>query len=324
MTPPNQGAGADLAATADHEEQVGPDPSRSNGVVALRANLGCGEAYLEGWINVDSSPDVRADVHLEAIDFVRRHGAECSEVYMGHLLEHMLPEHALALLRLISARLPAGARVSAVCPDTRQVLAAYGSGEVDNRTLNERFVHSHDQPSHDVWCHDTGSLGELFSAAGLSAVEPVDPLTWPPVFRKDGPEARYQCGVVATVPESGVGAAAEHAEAGAPEAGCETPRKPGGAPPVMTAEEQLFERIAQMRERVTRLEARIRAVEFERELAVNRAAGLQRRLDGIEGSRTISLAMRAATLAVPAGSRRRALADRAFGRVARSHRGDGG
>src|SRR5215472_14994075 len=100
MTPRNQGAEADLAATVDPAELPSPDPTHPNGVVVLRANLGCGQAYLDGWINVDPSPGARADVHLDAIDFVRRHGAECAEVHVGDLVEHMSPEQSLSLLRL--------------------------------------------------------------------------------------------------------------------------------------------------------------------------------------------------------------------------------
>ena len=323
MTPRNQGAEADLAATVEPAELPSPDPTHSDGAGTLRANLGCGQAYLDGWINVDASSEVRADVHLDAIDFVRRHGAECSEVYMGHLLEHLLPERALSLLRLIRMRLPAGARVSAVTPDMRLVFAAYERGEIDNRELNEDFVYSYVQPSHHAWCHDARSLAELFTVAGLTGVEPVDPLTWPPVFRKDGPDARYQCGVVATVPDRGGDGAVDDGEL-QPPADAETKHQLAGRATTISAEEQLLERIARMRQRMARLEARLREVQFERELVWNHASSLQRRLDGIEGSRTISLAMRAATLAVPAGSRRRALADRAFGGAARSRHGGGG
>ncbi|MGH3368725.1 MAG: hypothetical protein ACRDPR_01875, partial [Nocardioidaceae bacterium] len=83
----------------------------------MRVNLGSGQAYMDGWVNVDASPDVRADIYLDAADFVRQYGDEVSEVYMGHVLEHILPGDALVTLRLLCERLPGGAVVSAVTPD---------------------------------------------------------------------------------------------------------------------------------------------------------------------------------------------------------------
>jgi O-antigen biosynthesis protein len=164
----------------------------------VRVNLGSGLAYMPGWVNVDESPDVKADIHLDAVDFVRQYGDQVEEVYMGHVLEHILPGDALTLLKLLYERLPAGAVVSAVTPDMDQIWSAYRAGEIDNDMLNASFIYSYVQPSHHVWCYDQRSLTELFRRAGFSDVTPIDPLTWDPVYHKSGPESRWQCGVKAT------------------------------------------------------------------------------------------------------------------------------
>jgi O-antigen biosynthesis protein len=169
----------------------------------MKVNLGCGHSYIDGWVNVDANPDVRADVYLDAFEFVRDHGPEVDELYMGHFLEHLLPASASALVALIGERLPTGAKVSAVVPDMRAIFEAYDSGEISNEELNERFVYSYSQPSRHVWCYDTDALTKVFAVAGFRDVHPIDPLSWEPVFWKQGPEARWQCGVVATVPPAG-------------------------------------------------------------------------------------------------------------------------
>ena len=161
----------------------------------MRVNLGCGQAYLEGWVNVDASANVRADVHMDAIEFVRQHGQDIEEVFMGHVLEHLMPTDALSLLVLLNERTRPGCLVSAVTPDMAAIFRSYLSGEVSNLELNEEFVYSYVQPSHHVWCHDASSLAELFRYAGFDSIEAIDPATWPPVFHKTGRESRWQCGV---------------------------------------------------------------------------------------------------------------------------------
>lgn len=171
----------------------------------MRVNLGCGEAYLDGWLNVDVASTVKADVHSDAFDFVLTHGADITELYMGHFIEHLLPRQVGALLKLMTERLTKGTVVSAVTPDMRAVFAAYAVGEIDNERLNQEFVYSYVQPSHHLWCHDLDSLLDLFRSAGFKDVGGIDPLQWEPVFHKSGPESRWQCGVRATAPGSATG-----------------------------------------------------------------------------------------------------------------------
>ena len=162
----------------------------------MRVNLGCGQAYMEGWTNVDASPDVKADIHLDAAEFVRQYGDQVDEVYMGHVMEHLMPGYASSLLRLLNERLRPGTVISVVTPDMRAIFEAYLSGEIDNDKLNASFIYSYVQPSHHVWCYDEATLLELFRRAGLQNAEPIsDPTTYPPVFHKVGPESQWQCGV---------------------------------------------------------------------------------------------------------------------------------
>ena len=162
----------------------------------MRVNLGCGQAYMEGWTNVDASPDVKADIHLDAAEFVRQYGDQVDEVYMGHVFEHLMPGYAASLLRLLNERLRPGAVISVVTPDMRAIFEAYLAGEIDNDKLNASFIYSYVQPSHHVWCYDEATLLELFRRAGLADAEPIaDVSSYPPVFHKEGPESQWQCGV---------------------------------------------------------------------------------------------------------------------------------
>ncbi|MDQ1433106.1 MAG: O-antigen biosynthesis protein, partial [Actinomycetota bacterium] len=208
----------------------------------MKVNLGCGHSYIDGWVNVDANPDVRADIYLDAFEFVREYGPEIEELYMGHFLEHLLPASAAALLSLIGERLPEGAQVSAVVPDMRAIFAAYDAGEITNSELNERFVYSYSQPSRHVWCYDSESLVGVFDDAGFLDAEPIDALSWEPVFWKDGPESRWQCGARATVPAAGNVR---------PFAGSSPVEEfTGSTEPVVATDELLLHRIRQLRAEV--------------------------------------------------------------------------
>jgi GT2 family glycosyltransferase/glycosyltransferase involved in cell wall biosynthesis/predicted SAM-dependent methyltransferase len=220
----------------------------------MRVNLGSGHVPIKGWVNVDANPEVHPDVCMDSFDFVRDHGREVTELYMGHFLEHLMPSSAEALLVLIAERLPEGAQVSAVVPDMRAIFRAYDRGEITNEELNERFVYSYEQASHHVWCYDATSLRRVFEDAGYCDVEEIDPLTWDPVFWKEGPESRWQCGVRATVPVTG---RVRDRSTNPPEmeAGDRGADAVVTADDEATADELLLRRIQQLRERVDQLEA---------------------------------------------------------------------
>lgn len=196
----------------------------------MRVNLGCGQAYMEGWVNVDSSASIRADIYMDAVEFVRQYGPDIREIYLGHVIEHLMPAEALVTLSLLNERTHAGTTVSAVTPDMARIFRAYLRGELTNETLNAEFVYSYVQPSHHVWCHDQSSLAELFKEAGFSDVAPIDPLAWPPVFHKTGRESRWQCGIVGLTTGHSISivtppAVAGHSEAVANEERLTTPEE---------------------------------------------------------------------------------------------------
>ncbi len=226
----------------------------------MKVNLGCGQAYMQGWVNVDEDPTAKADIYLDAFDFVRDYGDEVEEVYMGHVIEHLLPGAARSLLALLCDRLPKGAVVSAVVPDMRAIFAAYDRGEVSNDDLNARFVYSYVQPSHHLWCHDLDSLTQLFREAGFRDAEPIDPSEWEPVYWKEGDEARWQCGVRATATGSAHGQAVPDAPAAAP-AAVDTEGAPGDGAHAPTVEEMLLARVRRLKEALKEESARVEGLE---------------------------------------------------------------
>jgi hypothetical protein len=216
---------------------------------------------MEGWTNVDASRDVKADVYMEAAEFLRQYADEIDEVYMGHVLEHIMPGDALVTLRIMNERLRPGTRVSAVTPDMDAIFQEYLDGTISNDTLNASFIYSYVQPSHHIWCYGPESLAELFRRAGFSDVQPIDPLQWDPVFWKEGEEAQWQCGVAAPATGSAGRSDAElPAEALLTMDGVAQP-EPLGPPDVPTTEELLLRRVRHLRGELLREGERREAAE---------------------------------------------------------------
>jgi GT2 family glycosyltransferase/predicted SAM-dependent methyltransferase/glycosyltransferase involved in cell wall biosynthesis len=231
----------------------------------VKVNLGCGQAYMEGWTNVDESRDVKADIYMEAAEFLRQYASEIDEIYMGHVLEHIMPGDALVTLRIMNERLRPGTMVSAVTPDMDAIFQAYLDGEVSNDKVNASFIYSYVQPSPHIWCYGPDSLAELFRRAGFKDVEQIDPASWGPVFWKEGEESQWQCGVRA--PASGTAGPKDEElpdEAKLTFASTARPEQ-AGPPDVPTTEELLLNRVRHLRdellkesERRATAEARVR------------------------------------------------------------------
>jgi GT2 family glycosyltransferase/predicted SAM-dependent methyltransferase/glycosyltransferase involved in cell wall biosynthesis len=235
------------------------------GELAMKVNLGCGQAYMEGWTNVDESRDVKADIYMEAAEFLRQYAHEIDEIYMGHVLEHIMPGDALVTLRIMNERLRPGTMVSAVTPDMDAIFQAYLDGDVSNDQVNASFIYSYVQPSPHIWCYGPDSLAELFTRAGFKDVQPIDPSSWGPVFWKEGTESQWQCGVAA--PASGTAGPKDEelpdeakltwASAIAPTKG-----KKAGPPEIPTTEELLLNRVRHLRDELLRENDRRAAAEM--------------------------------------------------------------
>lgn len=148
----------------------------------MKLNLGCGDYYVDGWVNIDSAenskvrPDMVHDVSL-GLPF---DDDTADAVYAGHLLEHLPVEAVVPLLREV-ARVAGSSPVCLVGPDVtltwrhkRGMMTAVVDGE-------KRWDGDH---------HQWGCTGEavLFAArlAGLDAsLVPIGELpgSWPVVDR---------------------------------------------------------------------------------------------------------------------------------------------
>lgn len=144
------------------------------------ANVGCGEFYAEGWVNVDTWAGHRIDVQ-GSILALPIETASCVRVYAGHVLEHIEEEDVPAALAEIRRVLMPGGEAMLVGPDMARMRA--GSVEWEQNHAGGRRW-----PGDEHRWHSSGArVREL--AAGIFAEVLVLPIgdvatdRWPLVSR---------------------------------------------------------------------------------------------------------------------------------------------
>lgn len=157
----------------------------------MRLNLGCGDYPIRGWDNWDADPEVPADRHHHVPPIPLPDGS-VEEVYMGHLLEHVEPEEATALLAECRRVLQPGGILGVVVPNTRKILAHYLAEDHTEVEVPYRvywnlddldsvcavFLYSTIQPSRHKWAYDSRTLFATLERAGFrvdSMIRPDDP-----------------------------------------------------------------------------------------------------------------------------------------------------
>lgn len=164
----------------------------------MKVNLGCGDRYAPGWVNID-----RADTpHPKDVSLDIRNplpwSKELTHVYAGHVLEHLFVDEAIVLLqRLRAAMLPDG-ELMVVGPDVEIALGMLAVGAELEVPFHE-IRHGGDRWPGDThrWDCTARAVQRLLLITGWVDVTDVGitdvPDFWPVAVR--GP--RWQCAISA-------------------------------------------------------------------------------------------------------------------------------
>jgi len=171
-----------------------------------RLNVGCGNYRMNYWINLDSSPNVPADIHADALEYLS--GCEVGTfdaIYAGHMLEHLGYGDAMQFLAECYRVLSPGGNLGILVPDTREIMFRWLNGMVDEvewpqnvwRPVSDLdevchlFLYSDIQESPHRWAWELKTLARAMQRAGFVNLRQIDRYHDPriPVG------AWYQCGI---------------------------------------------------------------------------------------------------------------------------------
>jgi predicted SAM-dependent methyltransferase len=145
----------------------------------VHLHLGCGHAYLQGFINIDANPFLKTDLWLDARNGLPFSSTTVDSIYATHVLEHFYPDELQSLLREFARVLKEGGGVRLVVPSLSSAIAAYAQGRKDWFTsyFPRRYESIGGRFSNFVFCDgqhrlafDFSYFEEVLTACGFSRV----------------------------------------------------------------------------------------------------------------------------------------------------------
>lgn len=137
----------------------------------MKLNIGCGYAYLPGWVNLDADPACRPDVLARAWDLPL--GTACAEqVQALQLAEHLGFFKARYFLSECWRVLAPGGRLLLETPDIEKTFRLFLDGDRDAREAALGWVYgSETDGMGHRYCFPKELLPELLAGAGFAVLE---------------------------------------------------------------------------------------------------------------------------------------------------------
>ena len=163
----------------------------------MRVNLGCGEQYAPGWVNVDhaGSPH-RRDQEVDLTGELPWSPGTWTHIYAGHLLEHLRTDQCVDLLKRLRDCSTSDCTLMVVGPDVKLAEQLQADGYALEVPLDQlRYGGGRWVGDVHMWECTRRRLVDIVFDAGWEYVVPLTidqvPAEWPVAFR--GP--RWQVAV---------------------------------------------------------------------------------------------------------------------------------
>lgn len=164
----------------------------------INVNLGCGDQYAPGWLNVDHGSPHRKDLDVDLTGELPWWECSIHRAYAGHVLEHLTLAQCDVFLRRLRTRMILGGELVVVGPDLERAQALVDADELLDISLGE-LRDGAGRWSGDVhhWECTPSKIIDMLITTGWSNVEEIEmrelPDIWPVAYRAP----RWQCVVTA-------------------------------------------------------------------------------------------------------------------------------
>ena len=142
----------------------------------MKFNLGSGDRYEDGWINVDHGYIGKKDQRVNLAGPLPWEKESVSYVYAGHLLEHLTKKECLELLTNLLPLMINGGKLMIVGPDIEKAREMMEAGTFDYtyHSLNSLLYGGHRWEGDDhKWETNEKEITELLTIAGWSEIQSI-------------------------------------------------------------------------------------------------------------------------------------------------------
>lgn len=134
----------------------------------MKLNIGCGYNRLDGWVNLDSSPESAADRLMPAHDLAFKDGS-AEEIKALQLIEHLGFFKAKYFLAECWRVLAPGGRLLLETPHIEKTFGLFLAGDVKAREAALGWVYGSETPGmNHLYCFPKDLLAELLAEAGFT------------------------------------------------------------------------------------------------------------------------------------------------------------
>jgi hypothetical protein len=141
----------------------------------MKINLGCGDRYADGWINVDwaGSPH-RKDQEVDLTGELPWPKGSLERIYAGHVLEHLTMLDCVLLLNRLYFCSTLGAEIMIVGPDLPTAYRMQRQGTLD--VTIDSLLYGAERWSGDkhLWPSSAVTVNEFLAKAGWSDIHDVE------------------------------------------------------------------------------------------------------------------------------------------------------
>lgn len=151
----------------------------------LKVNVGCGNEPFQGWINLDISPETRADILWDVTDGLPFPDNSCEFIHSEHFLEHIQVQVGVRFLAECRRSLQLGGVVRIGMPSVQEAARQYHENTWAQQAWLQKYGYSWIKTRAEFiniafrdwghqWLYDFEELDRRLREAGFSRIERVE------------------------------------------------------------------------------------------------------------------------------------------------------